>query len=228
MRVIILHGWAYQTDKWQPLLKALKAKNIQPELPNIPVLTEKTDKAWTMDDYMKWLKNLIGTDRVILIGHSNGGRISLNFASRYPDRIKQLILIDSAGIPRTELKSRVKRAIFWVLAKIGKPLARFGLLRRLLYKLARANDYLEADPSARTTMTAMIKSDYALDLAAVTVPTTIIWGADDSMTPLKDAYTLSKRLKNAAQPIVISGGRHSPQFTHVDQVADSIVSVVTP
>ncbi len=226
MRVIILHGWAYNTDKWQPLLKLLHAKNISAELPNIPVLTEKTTTIWTIDDYMEWLKNMIGEETVVLIGHSNGGRLSLNFASRYPANVKQLILIDSAGVPRTELKSRIKRGLFWMLAKVGKPLARSTTLRRALYKLARAQDYHEADPLARGTMANLLKSDYTLTISNIVTPTTIIWGAEDKTTPLKDAYTFCKRLKNAQPPIVFSDGRHSPQFTHSDQVADCIAEAL--
>lgn len=226
MRVIILHGWAYQTDRWQPLLRALKAKGIKAEFPNIPVLTGKADKPWSLNDYMAWLKQMVGDDKVILIGHSNGGRLVLNFASRCPDSVERLILIDSAGVPRTELSSRIKRSVFWLLAKLGKPLANVKPLRRLLYKLARAQDYLEADPIARATMSNLLKSDYSLDLSAIATPANIIWGANDVTTPLKDAYTLAKRLPNAEAPVVIDGGRHSPQFTHTDQVADCIIGMV--
>lgn len=226
MRLIILHGWAYQTDRWQALLQTLQAQGLEPEFPHIPVLTEQTDHAWTVNDYMTWLERLIGKDKVILVGHSNGGRLSLNFAGRHPGQIERLILIDSAGIPRTELAARIKRGIFWTLAKLGKPLAQVMFLRRLLYKMARAKDYLEADPISRETMTNLLKSDYALNLSAVTVPTTIIWGKDDGMTPLKDAYTLAKQLPHAQPPVVISNARHSPQFTHTDQVAKIIVRAV--
>ena len=227
MRVIILHGWAYQTDRWQPLLQALKAKKITAEFPKIPVLTEKATKPWTIDEYMAWLKQMVGDDKVVLIGHSNGGRLTLNFASRYPECVERLILIDSAGIPRTELTSRIKRAVFWTLAKAGKPLAGFKPLRHLLYKLARARDYLEADPIARATMADLLHSDYALDLSAIDRPATIIWGAEDTTTPVKDAYTLAKRLPQAEPPTIISGARHSPQFTHPEEVAERIARAVT-
>jgi pimeloyl-ACP methyl ester carboxylesterase len=175
---------------------------------------------------MAWLKSLIGDDQIILVGHSNGGRLGLNFSSRYPGSVKRLILIDSAGLPRTELSYRLKRGLFRSLAKLGKPLSSIKPLRRFLYKLAGASDYHNADPLARITMTGLLRSDAELDLSAVTVPVSIIWGEGDTTTPLKDAYALAKRLPQAESPVIIKGARHSPQFTHTQEVADYILKVV--
>jgi pimeloyl-ACP methyl ester carboxylesterase len=43
----------------------------------------------------------------VLLGHSNGGRIALAFAEKYPDKVKQLVLIDSAGIYHNEFSIRL-------------------------------------------------------------------------------------------------------------------------
>lgn len=222
VRIIILHGWAYDSEKWQPLLGLLNKQGINAELPEIPVLTRKISEPWTIKDYVKWLDELVGTDMVVLIGHSNGGRLALNFAASHPEKVARLVLIDSAGIPRSELSSRLKRAAFKALAKAGKPFIKAPSARRLLYKIARARDYLNAEPVARATMINLLKSDYSLDLEKVRAPVYIIWGRRDAMTPLKDAYAFAKRLPNAYEPFVIEGARHAPQFTHAKDVADYI------
>ncbi len=226
MRVIILHGWAYDKDKWQPVLGELKKRSINPEMPDIPVLTKRETEPWTIDRYMKWLEGEVGSEPVVLVGHSNGGRLALNFAVSYPDKVKKLILIDSAGIPRTELKSRVKRATFKTLAKIGKPLTKSESARRWLYKIARARDYLNAEPIGRTTMINLLKSDYQLALDKVQAPTFIIWGRHDPMTPLKDAFTMRRRIPLAHEPFIIEDAHHGPQFSHPAEVADYIAKVI--
>lgn len=227
MKVIILHGWAYDTAKWQPLLQELRAAQVDFKMPPIPGLTQKINQPWTIDDYMQWLDEQIEAGPAVLIGHSNGGRLALNYALRFPEKVQQLILIDSAGIARTELSSRLKRFIFKVLAKSGKVLTKSTAARRLLYKVARARDYLQADPIARATMVNLLQSDYALKLEQVQAPVYIIWGRQDNMTPLKDAYTLEKRLAHAQQPFVIDAARHGPQFSHYTEVAAYIVRALT-
>ena len=53
----------------------------------------------TLEEYVEWLRSKLADERdVVLIGHSNGGRIAIAFADRYPEKISKLILIDSAGI----------------------------------------------------------------------------------------------------------------------------------
>src|SRR3990167_9589850 len=118
-KVYILHGWTYSTDKWKPFVEFLKQKGIDSTLLKIPGLTEKLDKAWKIEDYIEWLKNKVG-NKVILIGHSNGGRIALNFSIKYPGKVAKLILIDSAGIYHNDIFIKIKRGGFFILAKIGK------------------------------------------------------------------------------------------------------------
>ncbi len=222
----ILHGWAYDIAKWHPLIEELQNDGISVQMLNIPGLTtEPLTKAWDINDYVSWLKKEIGNTPAILIGHSNGGRISLNFAKKYPDLVKQLILIDSAGIPRRELKARVKRSVLKMAAKTGKVFTRSDRVRRLLYKLGRADDYYKAQPVMRETMANLLQSDYDLDATKVVVPTQLIWGKNDTATPVKDAHALKSQIKDA-QLKIIDDARHSPQFTHMPIVAKAIKEFV--
>ncbi len=226
MKTIILHGWAYDNTKWKPLIEELKRRGIEPTMPDIPVLTKKATEPWSIENYMAWLGKEVGQAPAVLIGHSNGGRLALNFAVHYPERVSHLILIDSAGIPRTELKSKLKRTTFKILAKVGKPLTKSESARRLLYKIAKARDYLDAEPIGRSTMINLLKSDYSLKLEKVQATVDIIWGRQDPMTPVKDAFTMQRRLPNAQKPFIIDDARHAPQFSHPKVVADYIAKVL--
>src|SRR3989344_6753590 len=102
--IYILHGWAYSKDRWNPFLSLLKSKGLNPYLLPIPGLTDKIDKPWNIDDYVKWLLGKIEKEeKIILIGHSNGGRIALNFSIKYLEKVAKLILIDSAGIYHNDI-----------------------------------------------------------------------------------------------------------------------------
>lgn len=226
-QTFIIHGWTYSTEKWQALVDILRAHKITPIMLQVPGLTETSSEIWDLEKYLVWLEGKTRDQQpFILIGHSNGGRISLAFAARYPERISQLILIDSAGVYHNELPIRLKRATFSRLARLGKAITSSPQLRRLLYKAARAQDYHDALPNMRATMANLQAADKTLPIQHVTTPTTIIWGEDDQVTPLSDAQLLARTIPDA-QLYVIPGAKHSPFFTHPTEVADIIKEVIT-
>lgn len=222
-KVIILHGWTKTLDRWQDLLAALDKKGLKADLPKIPGLTESLDKIWKLQDYVKWLKNIVDKEKeeVVLIGHSNGGRIALAFTNLYPEKVEKLVLIDSAGIYHNELPIRIKRIVFKALAKIGKKLTSSEAVKNLLYKLARESDYKDLDENTKQTMLNLISTDLQLILPQIKTPTIIIWGANDKVTPLSDGKLMHSLIKNSKLKI-IQDARHSPMFTHPKEVAEII------
>jgi pimeloyl-ACP methyl ester carboxylesterase len=222
-KIYILHGWAYTTEKWHPFLDFLKQQGIETVLLKIPGLTAPLNEVWTLDDYVDWLnKKLIHEkEKVILLGHSNGGRISLAFALKYPEKISQLILVDSAGIYHNELPLRMKRFIFGAAAKAGRALHNNDKLRKIFYTFVREQDYERANPIVRKTMRNLLKVDLRDKLYEIMIKTLIIWGEHDRITPLSDGELMSNLLPQASLHI-ISGARHSPQFTHAKQVSEII------
>ncbi len=225
-KIYLLHGWTCSLDKWQNLIAFLKEKDLEPVVPKIPGLTQELNKVWDINDYVEWLKKETkGSGSLILLGHSNGGRIALTFAAEYPQKIAHLILIDSAGIYHKELLIRLKRLFFKSLAKFGKKLSSSKILRTLLYKAARENDYKNANPVMRQTLVNLLESDKELKFNKIKVPTTIIWGEKDKITPLSDGKIMAQKIKSAELHI-IKGARHSPQFTNPYEVGEEIIKAL--
>lgn len=224
-KVFILHGWTYSIDKWRPFVNLLKQKGVEVNILKIPGLTEKLDTVWTLDDYVLWLKKIIDQekDKVILIGHSNGGRISLNFAIKHPSKLAHLILIDSAGIYHDEFAIKIKRLVFGSVAKIGKKFSASQKLRNILYKIVGESDYKNATPVMKQTMINLIDSDKDLtkQLGKVATPTLIIWGGEDKIIPLSDGKLMNKLIKNS-KLYIINNAKHSPQFTNPEEVSKII------
>jgi len=225
MKIIILHGWTKKLGQWQSFIANLKEKGISSDLLKIPGLTSSLKKAWTLTDYVNWLKNIIDKEKVkvILLGHSNGGRIALSFANLYPEKVEKLILIDSAGIYHNELLHRIKIFVFKAIAKIGKQITSSRILENMLYKLAREGDYRKSDPIMKQTMINLLNSDKDLNISRVLIPTLIIWGQEDKITPLSDGKLIHELIKNSKLEI-IEDASHSPQFTHPTEVANAIIN----
>ena len=94
----IVHGWSYQLDAWQPTLDLLKKHQVEICLFKIPGLTKPSRQVWDVDGYVSWLaKQLKSAKKPIVLAHSNGGRLMLNFCWKYPDKLRHLILLNSAG-----------------------------------------------------------------------------------------------------------------------------------
>lgn len=223
----ILHGWTYSIDKYKKISSLLSLKGLKTTILKVPGLTAKIEKSWDLNDYILWLKKIVNKekDRVVLIGHSNGGRIAAAFASIYPKNLERLILIDCAGIPHDGLHAKLRLMFFSTLAKLGKKVSSSVLLKNLLYKMTGENDYNNATHFMKKTMTNLIKKDLSLSLTKITTPTLIVWGEYDKVTPLNDAKIIRRLIKDSKLHI-IKGAKHSPHFTHAEEVADIIFKTV--
>lgn len=225
-KIYILHGWTYSLDKWQTMIYLLKENGLDPVLLKIPGLAKESDRIWDIEDYVEWLKKETETsDNLVLVGHSNGGRIALAFTQKYPDKVNHLFLIDSAGIYHDEFPIRLKRTVFKGLAKVGKKITKSKMLKDLLYKLVRESDYKDANPQMKKTLVNLLESDKNLGLDKIDTPTTIIWGEYDTTTPLTDGKIMTQKIRNS-KLFIIKGARHSPQYTHPQEVAEKIIEAL--
>lgn len=219
----ILHGWAYTTEKWKPLCNQLKQQGYVVKLLKIPGLTAPLPAVWHLADYVNWLAEQISDKQpIVLLGHSNGGRIAISFAALHPEKVSHLILIDSAGIYHQEAPLRLKRFAFKTTAKIGRKIIKSAFIRKVLYKLAREHDYEQAEGLVmRQTMTNLLVTDLRAKMPSISVPTLIIWGEQDKTTPLTDGKIIHRLIPHS-QLHIIPQARHSPQFTHPEEVVEII------
>lgn len=221
MKLFILHGWTYQIATWNAVRTMLTERHIDYEFLPIPGLSDGTNPVWTLDDYVQWLEKKTATeDKVALWGHSNGGRISLAFTVKHPEKVARLILEDSAGIPPRGL-SKLKRDVFKISAQILGRFIRFEKFRSVFRRAIRASDYANATPEMRKTMSNLVLADLGKVLDRITCPTLIVWGAQDKTTPLKDGELIHRGIKNS-RLVVLPDARHSPHITHAQKMVELV------
>lgn len=222
-KIYILHGWAYSTERWTPFMDELKKGNFEVKMLKIPGLTAPLDEVWNIDNYVEWLHKILDKEEnVVLLGHSNGGLISLAYTLRFPQKVANLIIMDSTGIYHKELQLQIKRYVLGSMAKVGKMITDSPTLKKLLYKIAGEHDYERANSISRQTMRNLIKIDFQERLKEIKIPTVIIWGGKDQVTPLKDAYVFNKKISNS-KLFIIPSARHSPQLTNYQETAEIIM-----
>ncbi|MDO4978727.1 MAG: alpha/beta hydrolase [Candidatus Saccharibacteria bacterium] len=217
----VIHGWTYTVEPWAKTIAILKKDyGIKVEMLNVPGLTAKSNKVWTTEEYAAWAAKNIPTGAIAL-GHSNGGRILLNMNVEKPNKLKHLILLSSAGVyEETKKKTAVRKA-----SKMFAPLKKSALLRKVFHKVVGASDYEHAPDNMKQTLTNMLESDKNLDVTKVTVPTTILWGEADTVTPLRMGIELSQKIPNATIK-TYKKWNHAPYISEPAALASAIAAAM--
>ena len=187
----------------------------------VPGLTEPSKKEFTIDDYVKWADREI-PNGAIALGHSNGGRILLNLCSKKPEKLKYLILLDSAGIYEPSVKKRMVER----LAKMGKPLKKIPVVDKAFHKVTGSTDYSRAPENMKVTLANMLASDKDLDFSKVETKTFILWGKKDTITPPRQATAMYEKLPNAELKFYAKW-THAPYISDPEGLARALITLVT-
>lgn len=162
-------------------------------------------KDYTLQDYCDGaieLINHLSLEDVTVIGHSFGGRVAIRLAASC-DKIKSIVLIDSAGMkPRLTLKKIFRNVKY----KLRKAL-------RMNTSSCGSSDYRALAPDMRKTFINVIHTYQEEELRHINIPTLIIWGKRDKDTPMYMAKRLARGIKGA-RLAVLDGGHYSYVDSH--------------
>lgn len=215
----IIHGWTYTVEPWKNTLAMLRDNGISVKMLHVPGLTEKSDKVYTIDDYVKWADENI-PDGAVALGHSNGGRILLNLCADNPEKLKYLILLDAAGVYEPSARKRLVEKV----AKIGKPLKKVPIIDKAFHKITGSTDYSRAPENMKQTLANMLESDKDLDFSKVTTKTFILWGKKDTTTPPRQATTMYEKLPNAELKFY-ANWTHAPYISSPEELARALTTL---
>jgi len=213
--ILMLHGWGQTLEIMAPLGEKL-ARNRPVYLIDLPGFggTPWLGKDWGTYDYAKYLigyLNTIGISEISLLGHSFGGRISLQLASHWPDRIRDVVLVSSAGLPliRTPVQRmrvnaiRLMGKLFSIVpSNLGEALGRWHRNR------FGSSDYKNAGV-LRNTLIKTVTEDQTENASRIKKPTLLLWGELDNETPVNMAERLHELIAGSTLE-VLPGRNHYP------------------
>ncbi|MBI3631484.1 MAG: alpha/beta hydrolase [Candidatus Staskawiczbacteria bacterium] len=228
--ILILHGWGSNSDRWQEIGQALSEKGFKVIIPDMPGFgkSETPKIPWNFNNYVSFIKEFaedLNFKNFYLLGHSFGGAIAVKIAIDAPQKVDKLFLVACACIrKRTVLKK--------VLAKISKIVKVFSFLpfyalaRKAFYKfIIRKSDYVYTQGIMKETYLSVISEDLSWHLSFIKVPTVIIWGDKDELTPVENAYFINQKISNSKLIIVPDAGhdlnRKKPEIL-VEKITENI------
>jgi pimeloyl-ACP methyl ester carboxylesterase len=224
--VLLLHGWGGNIASMEPVAQRLAPDGFACHVLDLPGFggTQLPPTAWTVPDYARWViayMDAVGLEKVHLLGHSFGGRISIVLGADYASRVHKIVLTNAAGVklpPPLNIRAyyMVRKVLFALLSLPGLGGQKERLRAYFRQKYGSA-DYLNAGPLLET-FRLVIGQDLREYAKRIQAPTLLFWGDQDLDTPLQGGRILEKIIPDAAL-ILFEGAGH---FAYLDRLADFV------
>ena len=239
--MLCVHGWPQSSYMWRHLLPELASAGRRALAPDLPGFGDTPpDPPGTFErhvDTVERFRRRIGLDRVVLAVHDTGGLIGLRWACDHPDSVGGLVISNTGFFPghdwieiaktmRTPIQGEalvnsLSREGFATLLEEAstefderaldeywKSFSSLGSRRGML-ELYRSLDLDELEP-------------YQPRLAALRVPTLILWGEQDEYLPLDYATRFARQIPGS-KLVLLEGVRHFLYEDEPERCAQEVI-----
>jgi pimeloyl-ACP methyl ester carboxylesterase len=237
--VLLLHGFPFTGAMWEPvarLLARLGRRVLVPDLRGFGASTGVPAEALRdhADDLVGVLDALELHEPVPWIGFSMGGYIALEAWRRHPGRIGRLGLVDTRAGPDDDTARAGRLATALRVEKEGSAVVADAMLPKLFSPQTtaprRASHHAAMKAAAPLHVAAALRAmagraDSRPLLATISVPTVVVVGADDVITPPAEAQALVKGIPRARLHVIAAAGHMAP-VEQPDAVASALADLL--
>jgi 3-oxoadipate enol-lactonase len=240
--VVFIHGFPFSKEMWKPQVEALKEKYF--------VVTfdvrghgqsEVGDGQYTLEQFVDDLIELLDAlqlQQVVLVGLSMGGYIALRAIERHPERIRALVLCDTKSEADTN-ENKIKRASQIKIIK-AKGLKAFadGFLKAVFDEqtfstnpdaIELIRNIINTNPSTGvcgTLIALAARTDTTESLSKIKVPTLILVGEHDALTPPSASQAMKENIPNSELHI-IPNAAHMSNLENVSVFNQHLISFLS-
>jgi pimeloyl-ACP methyl ester carboxylesterase len=225
--ILFVHGFPLDHAMWRYQIEHFKGRHrvIAPDLRGFGG-SRSSRQADTLkthaDDLAALLAALNVTDPIIFCGLSFGGYVAWHFWKHYPHALQRLILCDTRSQSDSPEVARGRRMMAQRVLAEGTEFVIEGMLPKLLAPSTRDSnpDVVEqvttiirsTDPAAiAATQNVMAdRPDMTAELSSVNLPTLVICGEHDVITPPDEMRAMAEKMPDARFVFVPDGGHMSP------------------
>jgi pimeloyl-ACP methyl ester carboxylesterase len=226
--VVLLHGFPLNRSMWSAQETSVGSiyRVIAPDLRGHGE-SAAPEGVYTIDgmadDVIELLDALQLREPVVLGGLSMGGYVALSLIVRYPERFRALMLMDTratadspdAARNREDLARKVEASgnAGHVVEAMWPKMVSDATRRRRAELLGPLREAMEKTP-ARSIVGALrgmaARPDRTADLATIGVPTLVLVGADDAITPVDEVRAMAEKIPGARFVVVPDAGHLAP------------------
>lgn len=244
--IILIHGFRGTHNGLELIAGHLKQyTTIIPDLPGFA--DGEALQTYDLDSYVEWLKNFIKRQNLatppILLGHSFGTIVCAAYAAKYQSTIEKLILVNPIGAPALEgprgILSKLAVFYFRLGTILPKPVAHKWLASKMVVDLMSQTMIKTKDKQTRKFIFDQHHKYFSLfhspksvseafgvsvnhnvreSAADITVPTLLIAGEKDDITPLSKQKELQALFPHATLEVIQRSG-HLTHYETPDQIA---------
>jgi pimeloyl-ACP methyl ester carboxylesterase len=209
-RVIALPGWMRPRTDFRVVLAGIDSLAV--DFPGFGGASPEPDQPGGAAWYAELIDPVLAgaADRVVLLGHSFGGRVAVELARRRPDRVAGLVLTGVPLLRRDDRPTSQTRPS--MLHRLARTANRFGVYSDAAMEARRRRhgsaDYQAATGVMREVLVTAVRESYdaALDdLASRGTPVELVWGASDNDVPVRVAERIAARIPQATLSVVPGG-----------------------
>lgn len=211
--VLLLHGWGCDLNIFEKVQSELENK-FQVYSIDFPGFgeSEPPTEIWGVEEYTQFIETFIKIESIenpILIGHSFGGRVSILYSSR--NKTNKIVLVGSAGITKkiSSIKKIFYKAISYFKGFMLSISPKTDNFLEYYRKKFGSEDYKNATPIMRKILKKVVNEDLRMYMSKINAPTLLIWGRNDTATPLTDAVIMEKLIPNSGLVILENSGHFS-------------------
>jgi len=228
--LLVLHGWGADSSVMIPVMQRLGTlrRCIALDFPGFGQ-SPAPNAAWGVDDYAAMVREFMvanGIDRCDILAHSFGGRVTLSLLAGDPNKetFGKILITGGAGMkPRRTWRYYYRRTLATILKapfSLLPATTRENGLARLrktsIWKSLGSSDYQQLHGVMRETFVKTVNHYQESLLPHIPHDVLLLWGANDSSTPLYQGERLEHALNNGALVKIERAGH----YAFLDQPAE--------
>ena len=240
--IVLIHGTSASLHTWDSLTLLLKDKKkiIRFDLPAFGLTGPNKENTYNAEVYNNFVDSVLEKLQVtscIVAGNSLGGSIAWHYALYNKKRVQQLILLDASGYPKKNEKGSIgfkiasmpviNNLLLWVTPKflVKKSLEGVFVDKTKINNesIDRYHDLLLREGNRKAALS-IFKAGFKPNpepIKTIQIPTLIIWGDQDQLINVSNAYLFNKDIKGS-KLVVFKNVGHAPMEETPTKVAAAI------
>ncbi|MFW6139380.1 MAG: alpha/beta fold hydrolase [Spirochaetota bacterium] len=245
--LVCIHGLGRFVEDWLPNMQSLSEKHRVYALDLAGHgRSDKPPADYTPEFVTGFLEQFLESQNIenlYLMGNSLGGSIALEFAARFPGRVKKLVLVATAGFGRevsVVLRLPTLPVLGELMVRSNSPQKQKKTLEELAYNSSAMDARLVENlietacqvaslPGSKKSLLRVLRtyinirgvrsrvlSSFMGRVTGLSIPAIIVWGKNDRILPISQAYTSQKKLPGSTLYVMEQCG-HMPQLEHPEE-----------